>query len=511
MNAIGYAHYQLNGGTRRLLRWTAAVAVLATIGLMLWSRVMGGVAATAGAARFPLSLALAGLLVILCNIRAGGAVRRDAMLDMSRSHRLMPQSTTSAVLGYIFGPSLPVLAAAGVIVLIGSICAVIAGGNPATWLTICLILVVFAAMTWCFTVAASFGGKDKKGKPTGGIGWIPWAVLGPLFGTGGLIFAIAPFVAVLLGPLAGRTVFAVRRPDQITWAHLASGAIQIAFAMIFFAAACRRYRRDDVPALGAPLWLAVIALIVIASILGIEYFDYFRPGMFDGLDGSASVAMPATLALLLLLLTAPVSANESESTAWRYRRNVGDPFADESKPALASWQVLAMFLLLCTPLAVIRPTFEGGLAWTQQGMAQRPPLGHVLGLTGASFLCGALLIWALVRIHHRLGAGGGYLRWLVFGLWVAPLIVAGMWTMRQTGDLSRLFNPAISFSTPGGIIVAWNGLLPEGAANLSASGLQLQRPLSFWPGVVFQALIAIAAIIVALRVRDRSAEPASRE
>lgn len=510
MNAIGYAHYQLNGGTRRLLRWTGAVAVLATIGLMLWSRVMGGLSATAGAARFPLSLALAGLLIILCNIRAGGAVRRDAMLDMSRSHRLMPQSTVSAVLGYIFGPSLPVLAGAGVVVLIGSICAVIAGGNPATWLTICLILVVFAAMTWCFTVAASFGGKDRKGKPTGGIGWIPWAVLGPLFGTGGLIFAVAPFVAVLLGPLAGRSVFAVRRPDQITWAHLASGAMQVAFATIFFAAACRRYRRDDVPALGAPLWLAVIALIVIASILGIEYFEYFRPGIFDGLDGSPNIAMPATLALLLLLLTAPISANETESTAWRYRRNVGDPFADESKPALASWQVLAAFLLVCMPLAVVRPAFEGGASWTQAS-AQSSSLAHVWGLTGASFACGALLIWGLVRIYHRLGAGGGYLRWLVFGLWVAPLIGAGIWAMRQTGDLSRLFNPAMSFSTPGALIVAWNGLLPEGASNLAASGLQLQRPLIFWPGVAFQALVAMAAIIVALRVPDRSAEPASRE
>ena len=259
MNAIGYAQFQLSGGTRRLLRWVLVFVVLTALGLAAWSRTGVGFAAAASSARFPLTLALGILLIFIVNMRIGGAIKRDAMLDMSRSHRLMPQTASAAVLGYIVGPSLPVLAAAGVVVLAGVVCTLRAGGNPATWLMVSGILGVFATMTWCLTAAGSFTGKAGRGQKRGGIGWLPWVIIGPSLGTGGALLMLVPWLAVVLGPLIGQTVFGIRRVDQITWAHGASGAIQAAFAGIFFVAACRRYRRDDLPAFNAFLWLAIVA------------------------------------------------------------------------------------------------------------------------------------------------------------------------------------------------------------------------------------------------------------
>ena len=34
MNAIGYAHFELNGGWRKVLRWTIGFAVLAIVGII---------------------------------------------------------------------------------------------------------------------------------------------------------------------------------------------------------------------------------------------------------------------------------------------------------------------------------------------------------------------------------------------------------------------------------------------------------------------------------------------
>src|SRR5688572_22774778 len=360
MNAIGYAQYQLAGGHRRLARWVIAFTVLTALAFVVWSRTSGGLNAAASAARVPLAITLGILLIIISNIRIGNAIKRDSMLDMSRSHRLMPQTAQAAVLGYIIGPCIPVLAACGVIVLAGTICTLVVGGNPAAWLMACGILLLFAAMSWCLTAASSFTGKPARGeKGKGGFGWVAWVILGPALGTGGAMLVVVPWLAVILSPLIGQTVFAIRRVDQISWAHAAAGAMQVSFAAIFFVAACRRYRRDDLPAFNPRLWLGIVLLIVVGSVIGISRFNSFRPAIFDQALLVLNVAVPATLTLLLLVLAGPLAAAEAEATRWRYRRKAHDPLADESRPSLMSAPALALFVLACVPMLVFTPDLEG--------------------------------------------------------------------------------------------------------------------------------------------------------
>ncbi len=498
MNAIGYAHFELNGGTRRLLRWVIAIVALAVVGLAAWSRNRGGFAAAAGDARFPLALTLGILLIVVVNARIGAAIRRDAVLDMSRSHRLMPQPAASAVAGYIVGSSLSVLAGAGTIILIGVACTLAAGGNPATWLFISAVLVMFGAMTWCFTAVASMPGRAARGdktKGSGGMGWVPWVFIGPAFGTGGSILAVVPAVVVLLGPLIGRTIFTAGSVSDFTWAHGASAAFQAGFAAIFFIAACRKYERDEPPAMDAVLWLGIIALIVGASLVGIARFEAFRPQIFRNAELWHNVAVPATLCLLLLLLPAGLAASERRVLTWRYRRNVGDPLADESRPGISSLVALVAFLAIGATFVIFAPDTEIVSAGSH---------GRAWALTGASFFLGAVLLFALVRIGHRLGPTR-VLSSAVLLLWVLPILAAAAWAFREDGNLTRTFNPIASFSTPGAILAAWLGRTDGGQHAMTAS------TLAYWPGVAFQALVAAGAVLVAARVPDRMSQPAVRE
>jgi hypothetical protein len=518
MNAIAYAQYQLAGGHRKLARWVIAFAVLTALGIVVWMRTGGGLVAAASAARIPLTVTLGVLLVILVNMRIAGAIKRDNMLDMSRSHRLMPQSAPAAILGYLIGPSVPVLAAAGVMVLAGVVCTLVAGGNPAAWLAVCGILLMFALMSWCLTAAGSFSGKPARGeKPKGGIGWVPWVILGPSLGTGGALLVVVPWLAVILSPLIGQTVFSIRRVEQISWAHAASGALQAAFAAVFFAAACRRYRRDDLPAFSARLWLYLMLLIVLGSLIGISRFNDFRPGFFDQATLILNVAVPATLTLLLLMLAAPLGAAESEATGWRYRRNTGDPLADESRPQLRPAMVLVQFLLLCAPLAIFTPDVEGMWQYVAEGASFNPLIVFERGiwlrtwsLTGAAFACCAVLIWSLVRIGSRVG-GGRFLLLIALILWLTPLIAAGVWAFRQDAHLGRLLNPIASFSSPGTIWTVWCGTTDDLSTPWGGDHIMTLPAPWLWPGVAFQAAVALVAVIVALRVPDRAAEPVTRE
>jgi hypothetical protein len=518
MNAIAYAQYQLVGGHRKLARWVIGFAVLTVLGIVVWTRTSGTLAVAASASRVPLAVTLGVLLVIIANARIAGAIKRDNLLDMSRSHRLMPQPASAAIVGYIIGPSLPVLAAAGVIVVAGVILTLVGGGNPAAWLMVCGVLVVFAAMTWCLTAASSFGTKSARGeKPRGGgIGWVPWVIIGPSLGTGGALLIVVPWLAVILSPLFGQTVFAIKRVDQVTWAHAAAGGLQAGFAVIFFAAACRRYRRDDVSSFSPQLWLGIVLLIVVGSVIGIMRFDEFRPAIFQEARLILNVAVPATLTLLLLVLAAPLAAAESETTRWRYRQNAGDPLADESRPRLGSVATLLLVVLAATPLAIFSPDTEG--IWQYLEAVEVNPLAlldrtiwvRAWSLTGAAFVCGAVLIWSVVRIGSRAGIGR-YLVFLVLLLWLAPLVAAGVWAFREDGHLQQLLNPLASFSTLGTIWTAWCGTSPQ-TDNIWVDSHVMTAPAPMlWPGVAFQGVVALAAVVAALRVPNRYARPATRD
>jgi hypothetical protein len=111
---------------------------------------------------------------------------------------------------------------------------------------------------------------------------------------------------------------------------------------------------------------------------------------------------------------------------------------------------------------------------------------------------------------QKRNAGGSYAFWLVFLLWVLPVMAAAGWSLHKSGSMTGIFNPLISFSTPGAFAAAWNGLRQSGGG-VHPWNLELQVPSVFWPGVAFQALIAGLAVVAAWRVPDRSADLATRE
>ena len=492
MNAIGYAHFELNGGLRKVVRWSAGFALLSIAAVASWARYSGGgVASVAQWAQGPLMGAIAVFLILVANLRIAAAVKLDATLNMSRSHRLMPQSPASAVAGYIVGPALAAMSAAGAAFLVGFGMVIFAGGDPLAWMASCALVSIFALLTWCVTVA---GGLATTGGKARGSGWVAWVFIGPMFGRGMGILGLLPGVAVVLGPLIGESAFSLRRPDQITWALGASCLVQLALAALLFGAACRRYARDDRPGISAPAWVGLFAVMVTATLLGIWRFDAFQPTFIRSMDGATpAMAVPAFLTVLLLLCAGPIQAAEQEAAAYRYRRAAGDELADEFKPSLTAGGFCVLLVAMSAALMVFGPpaTHE----WQGiplGGEAAEPTWTSAWSITMASFACGVALLWAQVRVLGRLKMRGGYV-WIALTLWAIPLVAAGGLSIWRRGDLDELLSPLAAFSSPGAIWTAWH----------------VADPLQ-WVGVGYQALLAVVAGAVALRVPDRIGTPIER-
>jgi hypothetical protein len=271
-----------------------------------------------------------------------------------------------------------------------------------------------------------------------------------------------------------------------------------------------------VAAFSPRLWLGIVLLIVVGSVIGISRFNAFKPAFFDQAFLVLNIAVPATLTLLLLLLAGPLASAEGETTRWRYRLNAGDPLAGESLPAWKSPPTLLLYVVSCTPLMVFTPDLEG-ISQYLDASEELNPLAlfnrevwiRTWLFTGAAFMCGAALIWALVRIGSRLG-GGRLLMLVVMILWLGPMLLAGAWAFRQDAHLGRLLNPIATFSPPGAIWTAWSGSRPDELNVQMIHAMAGPYPW-LWPGVAFQAVVALAACAAALRVRDRFAQPATRE
>ena len=100
---------------------------------------------------------------------------------------------------------------------------------------------------------------------------------------------------------------------------------------------------------------------------------------------------------------------------------------------------------------------------------------------------------------------------LVLLLWLAPLVAAGVWAFREDGHLQQLLNPLASFSTLGTIWTAWCGTSPQ-TDNIWVDSHVMTAPAPMlWPGVAFQGVVALAAVVAALRVPNRYARPATRD
>ncbi len=500
--AIGYAHFQLAGGGRAMLRWSVLFAILAFAALGVYARYGGSMQGALQQSAVPLLIITAILLVFVAGGRIGAALKLDASLDMARSHRLMPVSPSSAVLGYLIGPALPVLGVVCIAVLFAT-AGYAAGGDDLAALLVALGLIFTTALLLAMlNVTGGIGGKG------GGIGWVWGVAVGAFFGTGGAIFAAVPWAAVLAAPASGRTVFFLQSVDDLTPGHAVGIAMHLAIARLLFAAACRRWQRPERPAFSTTLWLLLIALVVAGTLAGTFWQTDLRPLNVNSFVPRPGMTLPATLALLILLCHGPILAAEKQSLAFRLRRNVDDPAADEDRPKLPAWLAAVLAGALLVPLVLLRPaadpddwdtlTLSVGVATESEASVDQLTAIATLHrtawpITAACVMAALATAWALIQILTRLRASWGYF-WIYLALWAVPVVAGASLGAWETATLERPLSGISAFGFPGALLVAWN--------NVDANP---------WPGVIFQATVALVLVIVALRVPDRAAEPGTRE
>ncbi|HEV8291456.1 MAG TPA: hypothetical protein VGP94_06015, partial [Tepidisphaeraceae bacterium] len=156
-NPIGWAHLQLRGGLRNTIATTIgytliiSILIFATVRFNPHSapRILG--AWTVGMLGLQ-----TGILLLFGCMTVGSAVRLDHTSKMIESHRLMPTSATSAILGYVFGAPCQALAMALANFIIGAIVAGSAHVAFTRWAMANAILVGFVIFIWVVVVFFGF-------------------------------------------------------------------------------------------------------------------------------------------------------------------------------------------------------------------------------------------------------------------------------------------------------------------------------------------------------------------
>jgi hypothetical protein len=447
-NPIAWGQFQLRGGWRSFWATVIGYGAVVGAGMVLVARLSEGTPQALAGLKSTFTGLQAGLMIIFVSTRVSTAIRQDQTSRMLESHRLMPVSPAQAVLGYLVGPAVGPLGICAANVLLGwGLCSIV--GTPLElWLTLNAILVGFATFA---VVLAAFGGL--AGRPGAvAVGWIAMFVGMVNFFT---IGSILPAVNVLATPVLGSTVFdlSVAGADAVE-KYAPSTLFQAWIAAVCFAGACRKYRREDRPALGWDLGLLMLAGWVATSFAGIMYWDHFQPSVVRGRRTDPAYQVIGSMVAAMLLALVPLAG-----AAWSSRQS-----APRHSPPVALVALFAAGITLLLALSAPRPMRED-----QVDAVARTGL-----ILAAFYLATAYVLRVLIRVTDKLLYP--LLVWLIVA-WLVPLAVDyGLWWTRGEYDQSMI-GAASCFGALGAVIQIWTG----GALPVTT------------PGIAWQVFLAAAA------------------
>ena len=348
-NAIAWAQFQLKGGLRNILSTTGVYALCVIVGLFGWMRLMpdNAAAVMTGATMFLLFGQLI-VLVFLGSNALTAAVRNDVTTRMIDSHRLMPLAPAWAVVGYMLGATAQALSLAAVNFVIGTSTAVGAGMPFQRWLVPHVILAFFVYFAWSVVILAGFFAKS-------GFGWIVLVGIFSSMGNGMLVIVL-PGLLLLLSPLIGNTLFAMRTSQsEVTWQYAMAFAAQAFVGTLFLVAATRKYKRAENRAMGVVPAIVLLAGWVVMSLLGIRYWDDLRP-QFAPIQIGFHVQFIGSLLSCMLLALLPVANSVQLRQDWERHRRLDDPaLGRRPVPPLAVAMIACAIVLSLCWIAWIAP------------------------------------------------------------------------------------------------------------------------------------------------------------
>ncbi len=470
-HAIGMAHYQIAGGLKSLLFLLGGY--LAIIGLVIGMLVYNQPRVDipqAVMAMATLLLVLEGFgLVMMGAVRVAGCIRTDIMTNMIESHRQMPISAARALLGYLFGTTIHIVAVIALNVMVLALLVGLANVGFEAFVLSQIVLAAFALFVWTFAAMGSFMFRQA----------MPLMVLVFIFsGCGSTLlrgWGLLPGVSLLAAPFLGETIFTfargMGRMGGISMYPAYSTALvaQAALGALFFIGACRRYRGAYLTTFNVPMGVALVAVWSMLSVFAIQIWpsltSIFRRDFPQQPSIHAQIVAALCVAALLLIVPAHALAT------WETRHRVA---AGQRMLALAGMVLAGAIVLLTAPF--------DAMPWM---------------VTFLVLAAHVVTVYAGLRIWARATPMSMAIIMLVLlaGLWLVPLlieIIRWYFFVRSNQDIAvRDFTLISTFSPLGSLLGAWSNS-PDGPV--------------LWVGLVFQ--LGLAGLLMRLAARhNRPAAP----
>lgn len=466
-NSVGWACLQISGGWKRIA-WVCALIAVA-VPLLIFGSLQLNDTNTSGTLTgwyTMLGVIQGGLLGIGVPSRVHAAIKRDRIGKLIESHRLMPTPAGHAIAGYIVGANLLLLSCIATVFAIGLVISVPAAQDWRGWIAL-HAAGLGASVTVCCLVAFSTQ-------------WLPKfnpALFAIIFGpsVGAMSATFLPPLRVLLAPYVGVGFFELTR-GEVSGNLIVSVAAQILFSAIFFIGACRRYRRDDVPALGFWWGFALLSLWIALTLIGVLATDLRTRGPFgDTFAEQEAIAYIVAVTLSMLLAIGPITSSVAATLRWSERR-ARDPHFNERRPLPP---VLASTLvgLVVLSLLLAAPPMVGSLATARDRTDMKPI--HLI-LTGVSIALTMLTVAALARAAARLRIPPVWLlvSWLGI-VWVVPPVLDGLVTLMQ-GNYKTYPHTVSAVSTPFCLGLIWGNDTPAATIGLVVQAVILVLLWASW-------------------------------
>jgi hypothetical protein len=290
------------------------------------------------------------LLIYFSGAAITQAIRRDTDRKIIDSHRLMPLSPRGAVLGYLVGPSITAMEFAAVNFLVGTLCVAESTGNVWRWIFGNVAILCLAVLLWTIMACASFLGKNLGILSVVGMAIAAPAAPAIYSYVAPVRVLAAPLVASVFDPLMSSPVLETMAPVGLV--------VQGLFALIFFCAAVRRYRQDDVPALHTPLAFYLLGTWVMASVIGVVFGEVFAVRGLEYMDANPGTLGVVSIVVSMGIALLAVSAAARVSTEW-VRTTLAIGKAQTRRPVNPSVLAILAAAIICTVAMAGLPEWMG--------------------------------------------------------------------------------------------------------------------------------------------------------
>lgn len=470
VNPLVWVQFRLQGGWRRL-GWICIVCVggfLVAASAMWKLTGRGNFPAFCGSTLNIVGILLAVLMIIGGSNAVHRAVRKDQSTRMMESHRLSPITGFQALVGYMIGPAVHVLVLYVLGTLVGAYLASVANVPVASWFITVAYLLIAAGMVWSLSLLHALS-TSKGGNPI--LALILIASMG-----GFAVVSVVPPLAFVLG--INIVLFVIGQATGVGGgaagapAHLfATLGAELVMTAFWCFAIVRKFRRPDRPPfeVGWGFLFLMVGLLISAG--GILLRDALRG---SGDHASSGVVVVATMLLMMLVGCVPVYGAEFIRMAGRRNLTPGAPL---ERPAFVIPATTAL-IVIASALTVTAWRQVGG---TDSTLIQLTPVGWTLvTIIVASWFIGTAGVLRLLQAARYRAVIMPVALW-TFALWGIPPFVEQLrrLSVSLASDAEPSWSSLIACSPAGALIAVWTDIR-----------------LSVWPGVVFQAAVAVGVFWV---------------